>query len=96
MVKISMDPFVYKYQPELYEDWCRGINLTPHPEDIQLKKLNQPILGNSFAKKTLSTNLNSNKSKFRSTYYPCTEQGARPRSCDILVAEYLFGCPDEN
>lgn len=38
MVKISMDPFVYKYQPELYEDWCRGVNLTPHPEDQLLTK----------------------------------------------------------
>ncbi|CAF0895237.1 unnamed protein product [Rotaria sordida] len=41
MVKISMDAFVYKYQPELYEDWCRGINLTPHPEDIQFSKINK-------------------------------------------------------
>ncbi len=49
MVKISMDPFVYKYQPELYEDWCRGINLTPHPEDKQLTKIR----------------LSTNKSKFQ-------------------------------
>ncbi len=69
MVKISMDPFVYKYQPELYEDWCRGINLTPHPEDIELTKINKPILENSFAKKTLSTNLNSNKSKSRTELF---------------------------
>jgi hypothetical protein len=51
MVKISMDQFVYKYQPALYEDWCRGINITPHPEDKQLEKINhKPVL-----KKRLST-----------------------------------------
>jgi hypothetical protein len=36
MVKISMDRFIYKYQPDLYEDWCRGINLTPHPEEKKM------------------------------------------------------------
>ena len=39
MVQISMDRFVYKYQPELYEDWCRGVNLTVHPEDKIQRKL---------------------------------------------------------
>ncbi|CAF4514474.1 unnamed protein product, partial [Rotaria sp. Silwood2] len=58
MVTISMDTFVYKYQPELYEDWCCGINLTPHPEDKQLSKTNK---NDSFAKKLLSINNNSNK-----------------------------------
>lgn len=41
MVTISMDVFVRKYQPELYNDWCRGINSTPHPEDIALLKTNK-------------------------------------------------------
>ena len=42
MVKISMDPFVSKYQPELYDDWCRGVNLTPHPEDQLLLTKKKP------------------------------------------------------
>ncbi|CAF3483655.1 unnamed protein product [Adineta steineri] len=67
MVKISMDQFVYKYQPECYEDWCRGVNLTPHPEDIQLSKINKPILSNSLIKKRLLTNQNSNKSDLESS-----------------------------
>jgi hypothetical protein len=54
MVKISMDRFVYKYQPELYEDWCRGINTTPHPEDKYSSKINKTSLGNSLTKKRLS------------------------------------------
>ncbi|CAF3671403.1 unnamed protein product [Rotaria sp. Silwood1] len=59
MVTISMDTFVYKYQPELYEDWCRGINLTPHPEDKQLCKINKEDL---LAKKCLLINNNTNNS----------------------------------
>jgi jumonji domain-containing protein 2 len=65
MVKISMDPFVYKYQPELYEDWCRGINSTPHPEDLYAAKLTKPVMDGSLTKKRLSVNSNSNKSKRR-------------------------------
>ncbi len=61
MVKISMDAFIYKYQPELYEDWCRGINLTPHPEDKQFAKITKTISGNLVTKKRLSIN----KSKLR-------------------------------
>ena len=38
MVKISMDRFVAKYQPDQYDDWCRGINRTPHPEDKNVLK----------------------------------------------------------
>ncbi|UJR14914.1 hypothetical protein I4U23_001897 [Adineta vaga] len=60
MVKISMDPFVFKYQPELYEDWCRGINLTPHPEDNYLTKLNKSNSSSSVRKKQLSVNSNKN------------------------------------
>lgn len=33
MVKIRMDRFVFKYQPDLYHDWCQGICRTVHPED---------------------------------------------------------------
>ena len=65
MVKISMDVFVYKYQPELYEDWCRGINLTQHPENRQWSKVNK--LG-SFSKKRLSYKNNSNNSRLKERY----------------------------
>ena len=33
MVKISMDTFVKRYQPERYEAWCMGKDIGPHPED---------------------------------------------------------------
>lgn len=47
MVKISMDRFVCKYQPELYDDWCRGVNLTPHPEDQLLLTKKKPSISKS-------------------------------------------------
>jgi jumonji domain-containing protein 2 len=31
-VKICMDTFVQRFQPEKYEDWLNGTDLTPHPE----------------------------------------------------------------
>jgi hypothetical protein len=66
MVKISMDQFVYKYQPESYDDWCRGINSTPHPEDKQLLKINhKPILRSLPTEKSLAIHNNSNKSKLK-------------------------------
>ncbi|XP_012165307.3 lysine-specific demethylase 4C [Bombus terrestris] len=33
MVKISMDTFVRRFQPERYELWLRGEDIGPHPED---------------------------------------------------------------
>lgn len=33
MVKISMDTFVKRFQPERYEDWLNGTDVGPHPED---------------------------------------------------------------
>lgn len=33
MVKISMDTFVKRFQPERYELWLRGEDIGPHPED---------------------------------------------------------------
>ncbi|CAF1569933.1 unnamed protein product [Rotaria sp. Silwood1] len=56
MVKISMDLFVHKYQPELYNDWCRGINLTSHPEDEQMLTNNKIIIRSSPTKKRLPIN----------------------------------------
>ncbi|XP_012227942.1 lysine-specific demethylase 4C-like isoform X2 [Linepithema humile] len=33
MVKISMDTFVKRFQPERYDLWLRGEDIGPHPED---------------------------------------------------------------
>lgn len=33
MVKISMDTFVKRFQPDRYEDWINGRDIGPHPED---------------------------------------------------------------
>ena len=32
-VKFTMDPFIQKFQPELYEKWIRNLDIDPHPED---------------------------------------------------------------
>ena len=37
MVRISMDGFVKKFQPEKYDLWKIGKDLAPHPEDDQSK-----------------------------------------------------------
>ena len=28
-----MDPFIQRFQPELYEKWMRNLDIAPHPED---------------------------------------------------------------
>lgn len=33
MVKIKMNIFIKKYQPEVYDAWLQGKDTTPHPED---------------------------------------------------------------
>lgn len=33
MVKISMDTFVKRFQPDKYDDWINGSDVAPHPED---------------------------------------------------------------
>ncbi|KAK4878252.1 hypothetical protein RN001_010758 [Aquatica leii] len=33
MVKISMDTFVKRFQPERYEKWLQGVDIGPHPEE---------------------------------------------------------------
>lgn len=33
MVKISMDTFVKRFQPDRYDDWINGRDIGPHPED---------------------------------------------------------------
>lgn len=33
MVKISMDTFVKRFQPERYEKWLQGCDIGPHPEE---------------------------------------------------------------
>ena len=37
MVRISMDCFVKKFQPEKYDLWKAGKDVAPHPEDDQAK-----------------------------------------------------------
>ncbi|KAJ6633450.1 putative lysine-specific demethylase 4B [Pseudolycoriella hygida] len=32
MVRISMDTFVKRFQPEKYENWLKGLDIGPHPE----------------------------------------------------------------
>ena len=58
-VKIGMDLFVLKYQPELYSDWCRGVKLTSHPEDEQMST----TIRNVSIKKLLLLSDRSSKSK---------------------------------
>lgn len=29
-----MDTFVERFQPDLYEDWKKGIDKVPHPEEM--------------------------------------------------------------
>jgi len=36
-VKISMDTFVMRFQPERYALWKEGKDVAPHPEDDQSK-----------------------------------------------------------
>ncbi len=73
MVKIGMDRFVLKYQPELYHDWCRGINLTPHPEDEHMSSISTAtIIRSSPTKKRLPISHQSLKGKEKSalpTYF---------------------------
>ena len=33
MVRISMDCFIKRYQPDMYEQWKAGLDLAPHPQD---------------------------------------------------------------
>lgn len=33
MVKISMDSFVQRFQPEKYEAWIEGTDIGKHPEE---------------------------------------------------------------
>lgn len=33
MVKISMDTFVKRFQPDRYDAWINGQDIGPHPED---------------------------------------------------------------
>lgn len=36
MVKISMETFVKRFQPENYDKWKNGLDNGPHPEDLNL------------------------------------------------------------
>jgi hypothetical protein len=37
MVRISMDCFVKRYQPDLYDQWVAGLDRAPHPHDEQIR-----------------------------------------------------------
>ena len=37
-----MDPFVRRYQPERWDDWRRGLDRAPHPEDDRAPKPASP------------------------------------------------------
>jgi len=37
MVRISMDCFVKRFQPDKYEQWKAGLDLAPHPEDEHIR-----------------------------------------------------------
>lgn len=37
MVKISMDTFVKRFQPDRYEMWLKGEDIGPHPEEPDRK-----------------------------------------------------------
>ena len=65
MVKIGMDRFVFKYQPELYDDWCRKVNPTKHPEENESTLVaNIPaVVRSSPTKRLLVNNQISVKSK---------------------------------
>ncbi|CAH8663281.1 unnamed protein product [Dicrocoelium dendriticum] len=41
-VRISMDPFVRLYQPDVYDDWLNGRDRRPHPLDEYLTSSDQP------------------------------------------------------
>lgn len=38
MVRIEMDPFVRRYQPDRWDDWRRGLDRAPHPEDDRTRR----------------------------------------------------------
>lgn len=43
MVKISMDTFVKRFQPEKYDDWVNGTDIGPHPEDPVTEAAAAPV-----------------------------------------------------
>ena len=57
-VKFTMDPFIQKFQPELYEKWMRNLDIAPHPEDppeiiekVLIRAKGLEILEGNFKKK---------------------------------------------
>lgn len=40
MVRISMDTFVKRFQPEKYENWLKGLDVGPHPETAESNSKN--------------------------------------------------------
>ena len=52
MVKISMDTFVKRFQPDRYELWLAGKDIGPHPEDpTRTSAANQPSMSDILCNK---------------------------------------------
>lgn len=43
MVKISMDTFVKRFQPDKYDAWINGTDIGPHPEDASSEARPAPL-----------------------------------------------------
>lgn len=43
MVKISMDTFVKRFQPDKYDAWINGTDIGPHPEDAPSEARPAPL-----------------------------------------------------
>ena len=70
MVKISMDVFVKKFQPERYEQWLAGRDVAPIDHSRPTPEAKE-FLGESFNDATGNSNGNSTES--------CGEDGERKR-----------------
>uniref|UniRef100_A0A8C9YEY2 [histone H3]-trimethyl-L-lysine(9) demethylase n=1 Tax=Sander lucioperca TaxID=283035 RepID=A0A8C9YEY2_SANLU len=83
MVKISMDVFVKKYQPDRYEQWLAGRDVLPI-DHMRPTPEAREFLGESFNDITSNSNSNSTES--------CGEDGERKR----WVIYYRKECPYGN
>lgn len=62
MVKIDMNRFVFKYQPDLYDDWIQQRNLTRHPEEFSSKSKGKTKIFVCFFFCHAASRLNNNNS----------------------------------
>lgn len=59
MVKIKMDIFVKKYQPDKYDLWIMGLENSPHPEDVQHHHNSSSFTSSQRQRSNSSTNANA-------------------------------------